>query len=613
MATTLIEPPPAFIDWRKKNPKAIQAVASDIFGVHTSTVSRWDAWINLHDPTPIDWDPPPRDFPDSHWDLTTSDLPALLTDFLAFRGRHFKTPSGKAFLTTAFQTTWIIAFLKALVTGGRLVILSPPRHGKTELLIHFCTWLIVRFPMIRILWVGGNEKIARRSVSAVATHLTTNLALIEENLPPNHFYRPDRKDGLSWSKNEFTVATRPFPIKGASMTGLGRGGTLLSLDADLIVADDIEDHSSTTQPGNREATRGWWTTDLESRKEEQTALCKIGSRQHPDDLDSRLIENAEYEVIVETAHDSACTIPDDEDSYPLHNDCLLFPEIRTFRWLMKQRQAAETTGGRHTFEMVYLNISHPEGMVIFTPDTVNKGLDRTRSIGDIPSGTRLIAGLDPSGTGYQAAFLWALQLDSGSGDDAIPFKLFMVDTENNVGGGIKEARRVMSEWREQYKVQEWVVEETMWASGLSQDHELMDWASRVGISIEGHLTYTNKWDRFIGVSAFVSMYQKDPTQISLPYLDAPSMQKSDAYRNQLIHFSSAGDTKSPIYKHRGGTKTDLVMASWFPMDKIRRARSDVIAEMGVDYTESFVSFPESEWDTPPWGADDIETLLHPLG
>ena len=600
-----LHPPPSFIEWRKKNPNETQAVAAPIFGVNKSTISRWDAWIRINNTETEAWDPPPRNYPDSFWDLTEADVPALLKDFLAFRRRHFKTPNGKVFLTPEFQVRWILAFLYAVTTGGRLVILSPPRHGKTELLIHFCTWLIVRFSMIRILWIGGNEKIARRSVSQVASHLTTNEPLIIETLPPAHSYRPDRKDGLSWSKNEFTVSTRPFPVKGASMTGLGRGGTLLSLDADLIVADDIEDHSSTTQPGNREGTREWWTSDLESRKEEHTALAKIGSRQHPDDLDSHLIENEEYEVIVETAHDSACTIPDDADHYAKHTKCLLFPEIRSFRWLMKQRQAAETTGGRHTFEMVYLNISHPQGMVIFTPEVVNKGLDRGRSIGDIPAGTRLMAGLDPSGTGYQAAFLWALQLDADLGEDSIPFKLYMVDTENNVGGGLKEARRIMTEWREKYGLREWVVEETMWASGLSLDHELMDWASRVGISIEGHLTYTNKWDRFIGVSSFVSMYLAEPVEISLPYLDSPSMEKTDAYRHQLIHFSSAGDTKISPQKHRRGTKSDLVMASWFPMDKIRRARSVVIAEMGVEYTESFVSFPESEWDSPPWGEVEV--------
>ena len=40
------------------------------------------------------------------------------------------------------------------------MILSPPRHGKTELLIHFAVWRICKNPNIRIMWVGGNEDIA---------------------------------------------------------------------------------------------------------------------------------------------------------------------------------------------------------------------------------------------------------------------------------------------------------------------------------------------------------------------------------------------------------------------------------------------------------------------
>ena len=68
------------------------------------------------------------------------------------------------------------------------------------------------------------------------------------------------------------------------MVAVGKGGKILSRDCDLIIADDIEDHSTTIQPSAREQTRQWWTTTLSSRKEEHTAIVVIGSRQHPEDL-----------------------------------------------------------------------------------------------------------------------------------------------------------------------------------------------------------------------------------------------------------------------------------------------------------------------------------------
>ena len=70
-----------------------------------------------------------------------------------FRDRYFLTEQGIKFDTADFHNKWIKSINKALLEGGQQMILSPPRHGKTELLIHFVVWLICRNPNIRIMWV----------------------------------------------------------------------------------------------------------------------------------------------------------------------------------------------------------------------------------------------------------------------------------------------------------------------------------------------------------------------------------------------------------------------------------------------------------------------------
>src|SRR5690606_41257821 len=99
-----------------------------------------------------------RPFPESRWELSGEHGPALVEHSLAFRGRWFRTPRGVAYLTPPFQQRWVEAILRTLVTGGRQIILSPPRHGQSELLFHVCVWLIVLFPNLRILRVGGHER-----------------------------------------------------------------------------------------------------------------------------------------------------------------------------------------------------------------------------------------------------------------------------------------------------------------------------------------------------------------------------------------------------------------------------------------------------------------------
>ena len=115
---------------------------------------------------------------------------------------------GIPFETADFHVNWIKSINKALLTGGQQMILSPPRHGKTELLIHFVIWLIMRNPNIRIMWVGGNEDIAMNSVMSVMDTLEQNEKLKEDFCGPGGTFKPATRAGKMWSRSGFTVSTR---------------------------------------------------------------------------------------------------------------------------------------------------------------------------------------------------------------------------------------------------------------------------------------------------------------------------------------------------------------------------------------------------------------------
>ena len=507
-----------------------------------------------------------------------------LEDFKNFRDRYFQTEKGEAYETPDFHIKWINSILDAIENGEQQMILSPPRHGKTDLLIHFAVWLICTKPNIRILWVGGNEEIAKNAVSSVLDQLESNELLIEEICGPGPKFKPSTRTGKSWSQNGFTVGTRTVTgIKSPTMVGIGRGGKILSRDCDIIIADDIEDHTSTMQPASRENTRSWWTTTLSSRKEEHTAMVVIGSRQHYDDLYSHLLDNESWKTIVEEAHDTACNKPDwNEDE---HKDCMLWSGKRTYKWLMDRKRAAETTGGRAIYEMVYLNIAMPEGLALFDRVEIESCREQKRDIGHIPPGTRLIAGLDPASTGYQAAFLWAY--------DNIQNKLFMVDMNNSLGGGIPQALEVIKDWWKKYDCSHWVIEENGFQKAIRQDKSIREFASVHGVHLEGHETNKNKFDPLYGVTAMRPLFQEE--KISLPYLSYEAQEKVNLYTSQLVYFSSAKNKSKTI-----GTKTDIVMASWFPMRAIRRMQKERFAELGYDYNPSFTGYETSNMDLDNW-------------
>ena len=507
-----------------------------------------------------------------------------LEDFKDFRERYFQTEQGVPYETPDFHIKWIKSILESIDAGEQQMILSPPRHGKTDLLIHFVVWLICKNPNMRILWVGGNEDIAKNSVSSVMDQLENNELLIEEICGPGPKFKPQNRSGKAWSSTEFTVGTRTVTgIKSPTMIGIGRGGKILSRDCDVIIADDIEDHSSTMQPASRDNTRNWWTTTLSSRKEEHTAMIVIGSRQHYDDLYSHLLDNESWKTIVEEAHDTGCVKTDWNEKD--HVDCMLWSSKRTYKWLMDRKRAAETTGGRAIYEMVYLNVAMPDGLALFDRVEIEECRDQKRDIGQIPRGTRLIAGLDPASTGYQACFLW--------GYDSVGGKLYMIDMNNNLGGGIPQALDIIKEWWQKYNCCHWVIEENGFQKAIRQDRSIRDFASQHGIYLEGHETYSNKFDPVFGVTAMRPMFQEQ--KISLPYLGYEAQEKVNLYTSQLVYFSSAKNKSKSI-----GTKTDIAMASWFPMRAIRRMQKERLAEVGTDFNPSFSGYESTTIDLDVW-------------
>ena len=517
-----------------------------------------------------------------NWELS-DDAKQSLKEFKSFRDRYFLTELGVPFETADFHNKWIKSINKALLHGGQQMILSPPRHGKTELLIHFVVWLICRNPNIRILWIGGNEDIAKNSVSSVLDTLENNEGLKEDFCGPNGSFKPATRTGKSWSQNGFTVSTRTVSgIKSPTMVGLGRGGKILSRDCDIIIADDIEDFSSTMQPASRRNTKNWWTTTLGSRKEEHTAMVVIGSRQHQDDLYSALLENEAWETIVEEAHDSMCVIPEfDEDD---HKDCMLWEDKRSFKWLMNRKRDAQTTGGVQRFEMVYLNKAQAKGLSLFNPEVIKECYNQNVDLGNIPHSAYLVAGLDPAATGYQAGFLWAVET---SADD---IKLQMVDMENQQGGGLEEARNLIKKWFDMYNCYHWVIEENGFQKAIRQDETTKQFANMHGIKLEGHETHKNKWDERFGVTALAPMFAEH--KIVLPFSSPEAQSKSIAYTKQLSYFASKGNKNS--------YKSDIVMASWFPMKVIRNLQKLTYADMGLDYTPSYEGYNMLDLNDIPW-------------
>ncbi len=531
-------------------------------------------------------------------------LDELVQAFVDWRDEFFQVGVETKYITRPMHRRWIKSVLRTIYTGGRSLILSPPRHGKTDLLIHFCVWVIVRNPEIRILWVGPNGDIAENSLGQVANILEGHEQLREAYLPPGGTWRPGRRGGGNlWQRQKFTVATRTVFKKQPTMWCTGVGGKILSLDCDFIIVDDPADPDDSQTPGGRDKIDKWFKIKLATRKMHHTGLAMISSRVHPDDLYSQYIDSDRWTSTVDMAHNrSVCGLDlfDDHSGLDDPDACVLFPEVNPLEYLQDQHE----TVGEALFEMMYLNQPRPDGTMIFDIDRIEQVcLDRSRGLGTAELGVnyRLVAGLDPASRGVQAAFLWAVALPTEGNprdprnravDDTTYFK---VDMETQKAGGPDGAHRIMRHWYEKYGVTLWVIEDNAYQDVFFDDPRTKQLERELGLTIRPTHTGKNKHDPHFGVAGMAPLFHDG--HVNLPYGTPEARRSTDRYLRQLSDFT--GDTnKTGSRKY----ESDILMASWFPHSTvIRKWRRDARhAMVKAPVTASYPNYMGPSYGATPW-------------
>ena len=187
--------------------------------------------------------------------------------------------------TSAPHLEYIIDRLRRVAAGElpRLLILAPPRHGKSELLKHFAAWHLGRFPDKTVVVASYNDELAADFGRAVRTILNQHgkelfgVTIAADSSAAYRFSITDHDGGL------FAVGV------GGSMTG--RGADLLILDD--VVKSDVEALSETTQRRHW----NWWRSTAMTRLEPGAAIVGIGTRWATDDLLGRLADSGSFDVV----------------------------------------------------------------------------------------------------------------------------------------------------------------------------------------------------------------------------------------------------------------------------------------------------------------------------
>ena len=172
----------------------------------------------------------------------------------------------------------------------RLIIMAPPRHGKTELTSRrFPAYALGRYPDITFI------------ATSYASDLSSSINRDVQRIIDSEEYHDLFPDTTLWGKNIRTVAdgsylrnSDVFEIVnrrgvyksagvGAGVTG--RGGEVLLID------DPIKDAAEAHSEVVRQGVWDWYTSTLYTRAMPGGGILLIMTRWHEDDLAGRLLEN----------------------------------------------------------------------------------------------------------------------------------------------------------------------------------------------------------------------------------------------------------------------------------------------------------------------------------
>jgi len=534
---------------------------------------------------------------------TKADIDTWVEDaaqaFTDWRKEFFRTSHGGGYITPAYQRKWIRHWMRGFASKRKKRgVLSPPRSGKTDLLIHLVVWLILRNPNIRIVWIGPNEDIAVNSVDAVRDILSSHDKLIETYLPPGLTFEPVGTGAKKeWSAKALTVSTRTIVgQKASTLLARGRTGRLLSLDADVIIGDDLVDFESMMTEGARKQVKGWFLTTLSSRASANTVFFVIGSRVHHLDLYQALLDADNWDLIVERAHDRDCVIDRWDVSAHDAAHCLLAGELPDvdYQWLLDKQTEAEAAGQPELFDLVYLNDVTGSMSSAFLREDIRNCMDPMREVGieGLKEGYVLLAGLDPAYSGHQASVLMAYYPDDGT--------YALVDLDNPKGGGVDKFLQQMEKYESITKggLEEWVVEVNAVQGIILDDPRVKEFGRQHRVDFHRHKTHSNRNDEQFGVVGMARLFREG--EISLPYSnhDPATRRKIDMLERQLLSFDGIAQGRSS----RG--LTDLVMAMWFTVlwaKKIHRRLGDERHRVAVGGEFSFPDYQQSFDNTAPWG------------
>lgn len=225
-------------------------------------------------------------------------------------------------------------FYDLFVAGERprLLISTPPQHGKSLSVIDFLSWVAGKKPDCKSIFSSYSERLGIRANLRLQRHFDSEK------------YKNAFPDTRIASKGERDAIRTRDMLEYIGHEGFFRntttGGPITGESLDLSVVDDpVKGREEANSPTMREKLWAWFTDDLFTRFSEDSALLLIMTRWHIDDIAGRLIDIGQGFKVLSFP---AIAEVDDPDGHRKAGDPL-FPEHKSLPFLLERKKIMIST------------------------------------------------------------------------------------------------------------------------------------------------------------------------------------------------------------------------------------------------------------------------------
>jgi len=170
---------------------------------------------------------------------------------------------------------------------GRLMILMPPQHGKSQIASrNFPAWLLGLLPDSHIILTSYGESLATRHSRFIRDQI------VDDRYQAIFGTKSDKMVPVELSSDSRSTENWDLarPYRGG-VKAAGVGGGITGLPAHLFIVDDpFKNREEAESESRRELVGDWYKSSSRTRLRPNAAVVIFHTRWHPDDLAGRLMQ-----------------------------------------------------------------------------------------------------------------------------------------------------------------------------------------------------------------------------------------------------------------------------------------------------------------------------------